>query len=87
MNQKGHFIQKKGMSLKRNEVPVEKGENLLALENKVNHSWIVLPKEPFLEAKTPKTDGSFGKSNERYPCAGGRSQCNAKDRIGLVNKI
>ena len=54
MNQKGHFIQKKGMQLDRNEVPVEKGEPL-ALE-------IASFLDCVLEAKTPKTDGSFGKS-------------------------
>ena len=54
MNQKGHFIQKKGMQLEKNEVPVEKGEPL-ALE-------IASFLDCVLEAKTPKTDGSFGKS-------------------------
>ena len=54
MNQKGHFIQKKGMQLDRNDVPVEKGEPL-ALE-------IASFLDCVLEAKTPKTDGSFGKS-------------------------
>ena len=54
MNQKGHFIQKKGMQLDRNEVPVEKGEPL-ALE-------IASFLDCVLKAKTPKTDGSFGKS-------------------------
>lgn len=54
MNQKGHFIQKEGMSLKRNEVPVEKGEPL-ALEIESFLDCVI-------EAKTPKTDGSFGKS-------------------------
>ena len=54
MNQKGHFIQKKGMALDRNEVPVEKGEPL-ALEIE---SFL----DCVLQAKTPKTDGSFGKS-------------------------
>jgi hypothetical protein len=54
MNQKGHFIQKKGMALDRNEVPVEKGEPL-ALEIE---SFL----DCVLRAKTPKTDGSFGKS-------------------------
>ena len=54
MNQKGHFIQKKGMQLVKNEVPVEKGEPL-ALE-------IASFLDCVLEAKTPKTDGSFGKS-------------------------
>ena len=54
MNQKGHFIHKQGMSLERNEVPVEKGEPL-ALE-------IASFLDCVLEAKTPKTDGSFGKS-------------------------
>jgi hypothetical protein len=54
MNQKGHFIQKEGMSLNRNEVPVEKGEPL-ALEIESFLDCVI-------EAKTPKTDGSFGKS-------------------------
>ena len=54
MNQKGHFIQKKGMQLEKNEVPVEKGEPL-ALE-------IASFLDCVLEVKTPKTDGSFGKS-------------------------
>ena len=54
MNQKGHLIKKNGPSLERHEVPVEKGEPL------------ALELESFLtcvrEAKTPKTDGKFGKS-------------------------
>jgi predicted dehydrogenase len=54
MNQKGHFIQKKEMALDRSEVPVQKGEPL-ALE-------IASFLECVREAKTPKTDGSFGKS-------------------------
>ena len=54
MNQKGHFIQRKGLQLERNEVPVEKGEPL-ALE-------IASFLECVLEAKIPKTDGLFGKS-------------------------
>ena len=54
MNQKGHFIQKKEMQLERNDVPVEKGEPL-ALE-------IASFLDCVLKAKTPKTDGSFGKS-------------------------
>ena len=44
------------MSLKRNEVPVEKGEPL-ALEIESFLDCVI-------EAKTPKTDGSFGKSAE-----------------------
>jgi predicted dehydrogenase len=54
MNQKGHFIQKKGMALDRNEVPVEKGEPL-ALEIESFLDCVI-------EAKKPKTDGLFGKS-------------------------
>jgi predicted dehydrogenase len=54
MNQKGHLIQKKEMSLDRSEVPVQKGEPL-ALE-------IASFLDCVREAKTPKTDGSFGKS-------------------------
>ena len=54
MNQKGHFIQRKGIQLERNEVPVEKGEPL-ALE-------IASFLDCVLEAKIPKTDGLFGKS-------------------------
>ena len=54
MNQKGHFIQKKEMQLLKNEVPVAKGEPL-ALE-------IASFLDCVLKAKTPKTDGSFGKS-------------------------
>ena len=54
MNQKGHFIRKKDMMLDRNEVPVEKGEPL-ALE-------LASFLDCVLEAKIPKTDGSFGKS-------------------------
>ena len=54
MNQKGHFIRKKDMLLDRNEVPVEKGEPL-ALE-------LASFLDCVLEAKIPKTDGSFGKS-------------------------
>lgn len=54
MNQKGHLIKKSGPSLERHEVPVEQGEPL------------ALELESFLscvrETKTPKTDGSFGKS-------------------------
>ena len=54
MNQKGHFIQKREMTLDRSEVPVQKGEPL-ALE-------IAAFLDCVREAKTPKTDGSFGKS-------------------------
>ncbi|MBP52650.1 MAG: oxidoreductase [Opitutae bacterium] len=54
MNQKGHLIEKNGISLEKKEVPVEKGEPL------------ALELDYFLrcvsEVSTPKTDGNFGKS-------------------------
>ena len=54
MNQKGHLIKKVGGALDKQDVPVEKGEPL------------ALELEAFIQcvsgAKTPKTDGSFGKT-------------------------
>ncbi|MDG1139536.1 MAG: Gfo/Idh/MocA family oxidoreductase [Opitutales bacterium] len=54
MNQCGHLIQKNEQALKKSEVPVEKGEPL------------ALELQSFLgcvrDTRTPKTDGSFGKS-------------------------
>ena len=54
MNQKGHLIERKRNSLKKKEIPVEKGEPL-ALEL----SYFL---ECVSDASTPKTDGAFGKS-------------------------
>jgi hypothetical protein len=54
MNQCGHLIQKNDLALEKSEVPVEKGEPL------------ALELQSFLgcvqNTRTPKTDGSFGKS-------------------------
>lgn len=54
MNQKGHLIKKDGVSLNKQDVPVEKGEPL------------ALELESFIQcvsgALTPKTDGVFGKT-------------------------
>ena len=54
MNQTGHLIEKMDGELRKNKVPVEKGEPL-ALELKSFLNCVQ-------EASTPKTDGSFGKS-------------------------
>jgi predicted dehydrogenase len=54
MNQKGHLIKKDGVTLNKQDVPVEKGEPL------------ALELESFIQcvsgALTPKTDGVFGKT-------------------------
>jgi predicted dehydrogenase len=54
MNQKGHLIKKEGVTLNKQDVPVEKGEPL------------ALELESFIKcvngALTPKTDGEFGKT-------------------------
>ncbi|MBT3667448.1 MAG: Gfo/Idh/MocA family oxidoreductase [Opitutae bacterium] len=54
MNQKGHLIKKEGITLNKQDVPVEKGEPL------------ALELESFIQcvngALTPKTDGAFGKT-------------------------
>ena len=54
MNQKGHLIKKDGVTLNKQDVPVEKGEPL------------ALELESFIQcvsgAFTPKTDGVFGKT-------------------------
>ena len=54
MNQCGHLIQKNDLALEKSEVPVEKGEPL-ALELQSFLSCVQ-------NTRTPKTDGSFGKS-------------------------
>mgnify|MGYP000422938057 CR=1 FL=1 len=54
MNQKGHLIRKNEKELEKSEVPVEKGEPL-ALELKSFLDCVI-------ETRTPKTDGTFGKS-------------------------
>ena len=51
---RGHLIVKDGFALSKSEVPVEKGEPL-ALEIQAFLDCV-------LQAKTPKTDGTFGKS-------------------------
>jgi predicted dehydrogenase len=54
MNQKGHLIKKDGVTLNKQDVPVEKGEPLaLELESFI---------QCVSEALTPKTDGAFGKT-------------------------
>ena len=54
MNQKGHLIKKDGVTLNKQDVPVEKGEPLaLELESFI---------QCVSEALTPKTDGVFGKT-------------------------
>ena len=54
MNQKGHLIRKNEKELEKSEVPVDKGEPL-ALELKSFLDCVI-------ETRTPKTDGTFGKS-------------------------
>ena len=54
MNQKGHLIRKNNQALEKSDVPVEKGEPL-ALELGAFIECVEL-------ARTPKTDGKFGKT-------------------------
>ena len=52
MNQKGHLIRKNNQALEKSDVPVEKGE---PLELGAFIECVEL-------ARTPKTDGKFGKT-------------------------